>query len=158
MAWTPLLDAASDMPEWRCCGPLEIDRSVQDEDDDGRYRNRKERIPSACGRRAGQVLQRFVAARTAQANQIRGLLSEFGILVRKGIGCLTARFRRFWRMGRTAYRTRAGNSSRGCLLISGIWTVKSASSRSRSTPGIGSTQTARDWRRFPASGHLPQAH
>lgn len=32
--------------------------------------------------------QGFVAARTAQANQIRGLLSEFGIVVPKGIGYL----------------------------------------------------------------------
>jgi len=35
-----------------------------------------------------RVRQGLVAARTAQANQIRGLLSEFGIVVRKGIGCL----------------------------------------------------------------------
>jgi transposase len=32
--------------------------------------------------------QGFVAARTAQANQIRGLLSEFGVVIPKGIGCL----------------------------------------------------------------------
>jgi transposase len=32
--------------------------------------------------------QGFVAARTAQANQIRGLLSEFGLVIPKGIGCL----------------------------------------------------------------------
>jgi transposase len=32
--------------------------------------------------------QGFVAARTAQANQIRGLLSEFGIVIPKGIRCL----------------------------------------------------------------------
>jgi transposase len=33
--------------------------------------------------------QGFVAARTAQANQIRGLLAEFGIVFAKGIGCVT---------------------------------------------------------------------
>jgi transposase len=33
-------------------------------------------------------MEAFVVARTAQANQIRGLLSEFGIVVPKGIGCL----------------------------------------------------------------------
>jgi transposase len=32
--------------------------------------------------------QGFVAARTAQANQIRGLLSEYGVVIAKGIGCL----------------------------------------------------------------------
>lgn len=32
--------------------------------------------------------QGFVAARTAQANQIRGLLAEFGIVMPKGIHCL----------------------------------------------------------------------
>lgn len=32
--------------------------------------------------------QGFVAARTAQANQIRGLLSEFGVVIPKGIGSL----------------------------------------------------------------------
>jgi transposase len=32
--------------------------------------------------------QGFVAARTAQANQIRGLLSEYGVIIPKGIGCL----------------------------------------------------------------------
>ena len=32
--------------------------------------------------------QGFVAARTAQANQIRGLLSEYGVVIPRGIGCL----------------------------------------------------------------------
>ncbi|CAB3775307.1 IS110 family transposase ISAs16 [Paraburkholderia humisilvae] len=35
-----------------------------------------------------RVRQGFVRARTAQANQIRGLLAEFGIVVPKGIGHL----------------------------------------------------------------------
>jgi transposase len=35
--------------------------------------------------------QAFVTARTAQANQIRGLLAEFGIAVPKGIHCITQR-------------------------------------------------------------------
>jgi len=34
--------------------------------------------------------QGFVKARTAQANQIRGLLAEFGIVVRQGIGHVTS--------------------------------------------------------------------
>jgi len=33
--------------------------------------------------------QGFVKARTAQANQIRGLLSEFGVVIPKGIHCIT---------------------------------------------------------------------
>jgi len=35
-----------------------------------------------------RVRQGFVTARTAQANQIRGLLGEFGIVIRKGIGAI----------------------------------------------------------------------
>jgi transposase len=35
--------------------------------------------------------QGFVAARTAQANQLRGLLSEFGVVIPKGIGYLARR-------------------------------------------------------------------
>jgi transposase len=35
--------------------------------------------------------QGFVAARTAQANQLRGLLSEFGLAIPRGIGCLERR-------------------------------------------------------------------
>lgn len=35
--------------------------------------------------------QGFVKARTAQANQIRGLLSEFGIVIPQGIGSITKR-------------------------------------------------------------------
>ena len=35
--------------------------------------------------------QGFVKARTAQANQIRGLLAEFGIVIPKGIGHIAKR-------------------------------------------------------------------
>ena len=38
-----------------------------------------------------RVRQGFVKARTAQANQIRGLLCEFGIIVPQGIGYIAAR-------------------------------------------------------------------
>lgn len=38
-----------------------------------------------------RVRQSFVRARTAQANQIRGLLSEFGLIIPQGIGAITAR-------------------------------------------------------------------
>ena len=44
----------------------------------------------------------WVKARTAQANQIRGLLSEFGIVVSQGIARL--RYPRSWRMVPTACR------------------------------------------------------
>jgi transposase len=37
------------------------------------------------------VRQSFVKARTAQANQIRGLLSEYGLIVPKGIGYIAER-------------------------------------------------------------------
>ena len=38
-----------------------------------------------------RVRQGFVKARTAQANQIRGLLGEFGLVVPQGIGYITSR-------------------------------------------------------------------
>ncbi len=38
-----------------------------------------------------RVRQGFIKARTAQANQIRGLLSEYGVIVPKGIGFITSR-------------------------------------------------------------------
>ena len=38
-----------------------------------------------------RVRQGWVKARTAQANQIRGLLSEFGLIVLQGIGYITSR-------------------------------------------------------------------
>ena len=38
-----------------------------------------------------RVRQGFVKARTAQANQIRGLLAEFGLIIPKGIGHIAAR-------------------------------------------------------------------
>lgn len=38
-----------------------------------------------------RVRQSFVRARTAQANQIRGLLAEFGVIVPQGIAHITAR-------------------------------------------------------------------
>ncbi len=44
--------------------------------------------------------QGFVKARTAQANQIRGLLAKFGIVIAKGIGHIGVRVARFWRMAR----------------------------------------------------------
>ncbi len=38
-----------------------------------------------------QVRQGFVKARTAQANQIRGLLAEFGLIIPQGIGAIQTR-------------------------------------------------------------------
>ena len=38
-----------------------------------------------------RVRQGFVKARTAQANQIRGLLSEFGLIIPQGIGHIATR-------------------------------------------------------------------
>ena len=43
--------------------------------------------------------QGFVKARTAQANQIRGLLAEFGLVIPQGIDArLPSACRRCWRM------------------------------------------------------------
>jgi transposase len=38
-----------------------------------------------------RVRQGWIKARTAQANQIRGLLSEFGLILPQGIGHITRR-------------------------------------------------------------------
>lgn len=38
-----------------------------------------------------RVRQSFVKARTAQANQIRGLLGEYGLIVPQGIACIAQR-------------------------------------------------------------------
>lgn len=38
-----------------------------------------------------RVRQSFVRARTAQGNQIRGLMSEFGLIIPQGIGYIAAR-------------------------------------------------------------------
>ncbi|GKS68393.1 transposase [Nitrosomonas sp. PY1] len=42
--------------------------------------------------------QGFVKARTAQANQIRGLLSEFGIVIPQGTNRLANAYLTFWKM------------------------------------------------------------
>ncbi len=45
--------------------------------------------------------QGFVKERTAQGNQIRGLLAEYGMVTRRVSGTLLRVCRRFWRMVRT---------------------------------------------------------
>lgn len=45
--------------------------------------------------------QGFVKTRTAQGNQIRGLLSEFGIVIRKGSIRLPNVYQTFWKMLKT---------------------------------------------------------
>ena len=48
--------------------------------------------------------QGFVKARTAQVNQIRGLLAEHGIIVPKGMHTLAHDCPNSWRTQRTTYR------------------------------------------------------
>jgi transposase len=48
--------------------------------------------------------QGFVKARTAQANQIRGLLAEYGIAIPQGISHIATRCRTSWRTARTDCR------------------------------------------------------
>jgi transposase len=102
--------------------------------------------------------QGFVAARTAQANQIRGLLSEFGLVIPKGIGCLE---RQVPGILADAHNGLAG---RTCELFSRLLShfreldrqVKSW--RCRSRVGTARTRPAEAWRRFRESDRSPPVH
>jgi transposase len=70
-----------------------------------------------------RVWQGCTKARTAQANQIRGLLDEFGLIVPQGIGHITSRQRCSMKR-RTSF---PGHSKSLCyvrLSTSRIWTGK----------------------------------
>jgi transposase len=62
--------------------------------------------------------QGFVKARTAQANQIRGFLAEFGIVIPQGIGHIApSTCRRFWKTARTICQECCASCSSGCVKI-----------------------------------------
>jgi len=60
-----------------------------------------------------RVRHGFVKARTAQANQIRGLLGEFGLVIPKVSGTSLSAYRGCSRMPATSCRWRSGSSSIG---------------------------------------------
>ena len=65
--------------------------------------------------------QGFVVARTAQANQIRGLLSEFGVVIPKGVRQLEQQLPEILEDAENGCRVRAGSCSRGCLSTFESW-------------------------------------
>ena len=99
-----------------------------------------------------RVRQGFVKARTAQANQIRGLLAEFGLVMPQGIverrqagarRC-SRRSRRVAGIVPTADRAACSSTSRNSI-------GRSTSSRRRSRRGIAAASSAASSRRSPAS-------
>lgn len=73
------------------------------------------------------VRQGFVKARTAQANQIRGLLSEFGLIVPQEFGTSPNGYQSSLKMPATSCQEPFGCSSSACSIISKSWTPKSMS-------------------------------
>jgi len=72
-----------------------------------------------------RVRQGFVKARTAQANQIRGLLSEFGLIVPQGIGYIASRVPELIEDAAMNCRDHSGFSLSGCLITSRRLTTRS---------------------------------
>ena len=79
------------------------------------------------GQQAGLALHRarqgVVKARTAQANQIRGLLAEYGIVIAQGIGHIARRLPEILEDGETgqtvAGKARRSQSTVKCVLLIG---------------------------------------
>lgn len=61
-----------------------------------------------------RVRQAFVKAHTAQANQIRGLLAEYGLIVPNGIGIIATRVPDLVDDGVMSCQRCSGNSSTAC--------------------------------------------
>jgi hypothetical protein len=96
--------------------------------------------------------QGFVKARTAQGNQIRGLLAEFGIVIQKGIDAIAKRV--------PEILEDAENGLPGTMrrLLERLtdnlkkWIARRMSWKRRYGRGITKTQPAGSWRIFPGSG------
>ncbi|KIG11145.1 transposase IS111A/IS1328/IS1533 [Burkholderia sp. MR1] len=63
-----------------------------------------------------RVRQGFVVARTAQANQIRGLLAEFGLVLPQGLAHVMGVSATSSRTRATSCRAASGGSSNACLI------------------------------------------
>lgn len=101
--------------------------------------------------------QGFVKARTAQANQIRGLLTEYGIAIPQGIGAIATRLPVILEDGENGlpgiFRQliqRLGDHLKELDRHARNW-------KSKSRCGIGRMSRAGDWPRFPASARSQPA-
>ncbi len=95
--------------------------------------------------------QGFVKARTAQANAIRGLLGEFGIVIAAGdLSPLAQRVPEILEDGENGCLDRSDNCCSGSRSISRNWTGRWASWSAKFKFGIGRTRPVASWRRFRA--------
>jgi transposase len=97
-----------------------------------------------------RVRQGLVKARTAQANQIRGLLGEFGLILPQGIAHLHQRVPGMLDDTGDALPVAFRELVRRMLVFSGIWTGRSVNWRFRSRHGIVPMRSVASWRRFLA--------
>jgi transposase len=76
-----------------------------------------------------RVRQGFVRARTAQGNQIRGLFSEFGLIIPQGIGYIATRVPELIEDGANELPGEFGFLYSGFSITSRNWTAKSKNSK-----------------------------
>lgn len=111
-------------------------------------------VPTKTGEQQAVVAlhrarQGFVKARTAQANQIRGLLAEYGIIIPQGIGSIARRLPEILEDGENELPGRFRE------LLQRLGEYLKALDRQvsdwihRFSSGIGRTPRAGGWRRFP---------
>ncbi|BBO59032.1 IS110 family transposase [Mycoavidus sp. B2-EB] len=100
-----------------------------------------------------RVRQGFVKARTAQANQIRGLPAEFGLIIPQGIGVIQTRVPEL-AMNCPAH---FAYLYKGCWTISRNWTVRSMKLKRRFKPGIAIIQRVASLRAFRVLDRLRPA-
>ena len=101
--------------------------------------------------------QGFVRSRTAQANQIRGLLAEFGMVIPKGLGHIARRLPEILEDGEN------GLPAMMRQLIARLGEQLKELDRQvgelerQIKPGTERTNTVASWRKLPASGRSPRA-
>ena len=99
----------------------------------------------------------FVKARTAQANQIRGLLSEFGLVLNQGIATITRQLPAILEDGENGLPGPCASCSHGWWHTCSVWINRWVSWRKRSTNGTVATKRARDWKPSPGLARSPPA-
>ncbi len=104
-----------------------------------------------------RVRQGFVKARTAQANQIRGLLGELGLIVPQGIGYIASRVAELIENADNELPGPSVCSSSGCSTTSRSSGDRSKSWRHRYRRGIGTATSAAGSRRCQASARSRRA-
>ena len=105
-----------------------------------------------------RVRQSFVKARTAQANQIRSLLGEFGLVMPKGITNVRKRVPEVLENALTSCLHRSRIWWSDCWTTSRSSIARSANSKRRSRLGIAAVSSARSLRRYPVSDPWAPAH